>query len=76
MNGNINPDLEKRLSQIEDVLASAGGGDLDAQISIDLDNADALTSVETGINLIIADLRSEVAERKKLAEELKKIKGV
>ena len=62
--------LEKRIEAIEEVLAAAAGGDFDAEIPIAMEAADVLTSVETGINLLISDLGEEVRQSQKRADEL------
>ncbi|MBN2381006.1 STAS domain-containing protein [candidate division WOR-3 bacterium] len=62
--------FNKRIEAIEEILAAAAGGDFAAQIDIDMDAADLLTSVETGINLLIADLGEEVQESRKRADDL------
>jgi rsbT co-antagonist protein RsbR len=62
--------IEKRIEAIEEILASAAGGDFEAQIAIDTDSADLITSVETGINLLIADLGDEVRNSQRRADEL------
>lgn len=67
-------DLAKRIERIEETLAEVAGGDLNARIDIDLDAPDELVSVESGINLLISDLRDEVLQRQMLAEELAEIK--
>lgn len=65
-------DLEVRIEGIEEVLASAAGGDFEAEISIAMDDADVLTSVETGINLLISDLGEEVRQSQRRADDLQK----
>ncbi|MBN2380575.1 hypothetical protein JXM67_12310 [candidate division WOR-3 bacterium] len=67
-------DLGKRLERIEEVLAAAAANNFSVQIEIDYDACDELTSVETGIDLLIRDLHDEMIERRKLADELEKIK--
>jgi rsbT co-antagonist protein RsbR len=62
--------LEKRIETIEEILAAAAGGDFDAEIPIEMEEADVLTSVETGINLLISDLGEEVRQSQKRADEL------
>lgn len=62
--------LEKRIEAIEEILAAAAGGDFDAQIDIEMEEADVLTSVETGINLLISDLGEEVRQSQARANEL------
>ena len=65
-------DLEGRIEKIEDVLSQAACGDFGVQIETDTDmeKADALSAVETGINLLISDMGEEVRESTKKAEEL------
>ncbi|MBN2381022.1 hypothetical protein JXM67_14585 [candidate division WOR-3 bacterium] len=75
MNGSDDiRDLSKRLEDIEDILAQIAGGDLFARLKIDMDKADRLTAIETGLNLILSDLENETEQRLSLAEELSKIK--
>lgn len=62
--------LGKRVEIIEEVLASAASGDFTAEIPIAMEETDELTSVETGINLLIADLGEEVLKSQKRADEL------
>ncbi len=62
--------IEKRIEVIEEVLAAAAGGDFDAQIDIDMEEADVFTSVETGINLLISDLGDEVRKSQARANDL------
>jgi rsbT co-antagonist protein RsbR len=62
--------MEQRIEAIEETLAAAAGGDFSAQIDINMDAADILTSVETGINLLITDLGDEVQQSQKRAEDL------
>lgn len=62
--------LDSRIEIIEEVLAAAAGGDFNAQIEIDMDEADVLTSVETGINLLISDLGEEVRQSQQRADDL------
>lgn len=62
--------LERRIEVIEEVLAAAAGGDFDAQIEIEMESADVLTSVETGINLLISDLGEEVRQSQGRANDL------
>ena len=64
-------DLESRIEEMEETLSTAACGDFDAQIDTgDLEAADALTAVETGINLLIQDMGDEVRASTKKAEEL------
>ncbi len=62
--------LEKRIENIEMALATAAGGDFSAKIPIDIESTDPLTSIETGINLLIADMGEEVHQSQKRADEL------
>lgn len=64
------PNLEARVERIEEVLAAAASGDYEAQLFIDKGTPDIITSVETGINLLISDLGDEVLQSKKRANEL------
>jgi rsbT co-antagonist protein RsbR len=65
-------DLESRIARMEEILSVAACGDFSVQIEIDTDmeKADALTAIETGINLLISDMGEEVRESTKKAEEL------
>ncbi len=65
-------DLESRIERMEEILSVAACGDFSVQIEIDTDmeKADALTAIETGINLLISDMGEEVRESTKKAEEL------
>lgn len=62
--------LEKRVENIEEIIAAAAGGDFSAEIPIDMETVDVLTSVETGINLLISDLGDEVIQSQKRADDL------
>lgn len=64
------PDLITRIENLEEVLSAAACGDFDAQVDINIDNADPLTAVETGINLLVSDMGDEVSESKRRADEL------
>ncbi|TKJ43707.1 sigma-b regulator rsbr [candidate division TA06 bacterium B3_TA06] len=65
-------DLESRIERMEEILSQAACGDFGVQIETDTDieKADALSAVETGINLVISDMGEEVRESTKKAEEL------
>jgi len=65
-------DLEIRIEKIEEILSQAACGDFGVQIETDTDmeKADALSAVETGINLLISDMGEEVRESTKKADEL------
>jgi len=63
-------DFDSRIKKLEDALTIAAGGDYDVDIEVDEDNTDALTAIETGVSVLIADLGSEVIESKKRADEL------
>ncbi len=65
-------DLESRIERMEEILSVAACGDFGVQIETDTDieKADALSAVETGINLLISDMGEEVRESTKKAEEL------
>jgi len=63
-------DLSERMSRIEEVLAAAACGNFDAQIETSYDDSDAFTALETGINLLIADMGAEVNESRRKAEQL------
>ncbi len=65
-------DLDARLAKMEEVLSQAACGNLDVEFEFDeeIENADALTSVETGINVLITDMGSQVEEAKRRNEEL------
>lgn len=62
--------IEERVEKIEEVLAAAAGGDFDAQLEVDIEHSDVFTSVETGINLLIADLSEEVRQSQRRAQDL------
>ncbi len=68
-NKDIN-NLDKRIEAIEEILAAAAGGDFSAEIPIVMEEADVLTSVETGINILISDLGDEVVQSNKRADQL------
>jgi rsbT co-antagonist protein RsbR len=65
-------DLDARLATMEEVLSQAACGNLDVAFNFDegLENIDALTAVETGIKVLMADMGSAVAESRKRADEL------
>lgn len=63
-------DLESRIERMEDILSQAACGDFGVQIETETEKADALSAVETGINLLISDMGEEVRESTKKAEEL------
>ncbi|MCK4232162.1 STAS domain-containing protein [candidate division WOR-3 bacterium] len=65
-------DLESRIERMEEILSVAACGDFGVQIETDTDmeKADALTAIETGINLLISDMGEEVRESTKKADEL------
>lgn len=63
-------DLESRIERMEEILSQAACGDFGVQIETDIEKADALSAVETGINLVISDMGEEVRESTKKAEEL------
>jgi len=62
--------LEGRIEAMEEVIAEAAYGAFDAQIEIDSKAVDALTAVETGINLLIADMGDEVRQSRQKAHDL------
>jgi len=62
--------IETRIEKMEEILAAAAGGNLDAQLVIDMEDADVFTSVETGINLLITDLGDAFIQSEKRADEL------
>lgn len=63
-------DLENRIERMEEILSVAACGDFGVQIETDITKADALTAIETGINLLISDMGEEVHESTKKADEL------
>lgn len=62
--------LEDRIERMEEVIAEAAYGDFDTQIEIDPEAIDALAAVETGINLLIADMGEEVNQSQQKAHDL------
>ncbi len=62
--------LEDRIERMEEVIAEAAYGDFDTQIEIDPEAIDALAAVETGINLLIADMGEEVNQSRQKAHDL------
>ncbi|MBD3286649.1 STAS domain-containing protein [candidate division WOR-3 bacterium] len=62
--------LEKRVEAIEEVLAAAASGDFKSQVKIDTKSPDLLTSIETGVNLLISDLGEEMKKSQLRASEL------
>jgi len=68
MNSEIK-NLAERLARLEEVLAAAAAGNFTSQIDLDIEAADDLTSVETGINLLISDLADEVKKTEKRTAE-------
>ncbi len=62
--------LEARLESVEEVIARVTGGEFEIQIPIDSRNADRFTPLETGINIMIADLCDSIAESQGRASEL------
>jgi len=71
MNSEIK-NLAERLARLEEVLAAAAAGNFTSQIDLDIEAADDLTSVETGINLLISDLADEVKKTEELTAELER----
>lgn len=65
--------LKERVTKMEEVLSVAACGDLDVQIELE-DEEDELVAVETGVNLLIADMGEQVKETQERNKELEKIK--
>jgi len=66
--------LDRRIEAIEDVLSSAAAGDLDVSLELaDEKDADALTSVEFGINMMLQDLRAARDKDRERARELERM---
>ena len=65
-------DLDERIAKLEEVLAQAACGNLDVEFEFDqeLNHADLLTGVESGIKVLIVDMGSQVDEGKKRNVEL------
>jgi len=63
-------DIEERVEQIELILAAAAAGDLASSLDIDLQNADPLTVVEDGINILLSDMGEEVRQSRQRTVEL------
>jgi anti-anti-sigma factor len=65
-------DLEARLATMEEVLSKAACGKLDVEFEFDeeLENADALTAVESGLKVLMADMEDTIGESRKRADEL------
>jgi hypothetical protein len=68
-------DVKKRLEKIEEVLADVAGGFLLARVPVKTQDIDLLTSIEVGINMILADLEQVTSERLDLTEQLEKLRG-
>ena len=67
-------DLAKRLDRIEEIIAAAAAGEFNVEIDVDIEAGDNLTSVETGINLLLSDLADEVKMKKQITAELERAK--
>lgn len=67
--------LKKRIARMEDILSSAACGDFDVdEMTIDTNNSDDLTALETGVALLVNDMGEEVRAAQKRNEELEEIK--
>jgi len=66
--------IKERIEVIEEILAEAAGGNLTARIPVDVENPDLLTALETGINLLVSDLETEIQEKIKLSGELETLR--
>ena len=67
---NRTENLEGRIERMEEVISAAACGDFDVQLEPDTGNPDVLTGIETGINVLIADMGDEVLQSKQKAKEL------
>ncbi|NLI97514.1 STAS domain-containing protein, partial [bacterium] len=63
-------DLEERLARMEEILSQAACGGFDVEFDFNEENIDALTGVETGVKVLIADMGETITESRKRAEEL------
>ncbi len=63
-------DLDARLEKLEEILSKAGCGEFDIEFDFDQENYDALTGVETGVKVLIADMGDAIDESRKRADEL------
>ncbi len=65
-------DLDARLARLEEALTLANTGTYNVyvEVSDELDYADPLTAVETGVYVLINDMGEQVTESKKRADEL------
>lgn len=57
--------FKERIENIEDVLASAAVGDFG---EIEIINDDALASIEMGMNMVLSDLKSQIAKNAELID--------
>jgi rsbT co-antagonist protein RsbR len=62
--------LKERIARMEEVLSSAACGDFDVLLETEQDVFDPLSAIETGFNILIADMGEAIAESRKRAEEL------
>lgn len=62
--------FEKRVEEIEIVLAAAAGGDFSMRLSVNELNPDIFSSLEEGINVLLSDMGEEVTESRRRASEL------
>jgi anti-anti-sigma factor len=62
--------LDARLERLEEVLAKAGCGDFDVEFDFEQDSYDALTGVETGVKVLMADMGEALSESRRRADEL------
>jgi len=69
-NKNEIQDFQARVTAIQNVLAAAAAGNLDARLQTSYD--DSFAEIEVGINILINDLTEELKERVKIQTDLEK----
>lgn len=69
-NKNEIQDFQARVTAIQNVLAAAAAGNLDARLQTSYD--DSFAEIEVGINILINDLTEELKEREKIQTDLEK----